>query len=208
MPYIYSAAVTSHETGIPSMRAMVLEFPNDIFCEDIESQYMLGENLLVAPIFNEDSLAKYYLPKGEWTHLLSNEVRQGGKWIEESYDYFSLPLFVRENSIIPVGNNCKDTDYDYADGLTLNIFSLKDKAETVIYNKNGDLALKVSALNENGKVTVTLDGKYNDLKICMRNIYRIENIIGATAEKCEKGVILNVNNTNRLRDIYGSKLLG
>ena len=201
MPYIYSAAVVLHKTGIPSMRAMVLEFPNDIFCEDLETQYMLGENLLVAPIFNEEGIAKYYLPKGEWTHLLSNEIKQGGEWIEETYDYFSLPLFVRENSIIPVGNNRKDPEYDYTDGLTFNIFSLKDKAEAVIYDIDGKFALKADAVNDNGKITVTLDGKYNDLKICMRNIFRIENIIGATAEKCETGVILNVNNDQVSFDI-------
>lgn len=190
MPYIYSAAVVSHKIGIPSMRAMVLEFPNDIFCEDIDTQYMLGKDILVAPIFNEEGIAKYYLPKGEWTHLLSNDVKQGGEWIEETYDYFSLPLFVRENSIIAIGNNCKDPEYDYTDRLTLNIFALKDKAETVIYDKNGEFALKADAVNENGKITVTLEGKYNDLKICMRNVDSVKDISGATCENSENGVIL------------------
>ncbi|MBR3999701.1 MAG: alpha-xylosidase, partial [Clostridia bacterium] len=192
MPYIFSAAVVSHKTGIPSMRPMVLEFPDDITCEDLDRQYMLGGNLLAAPVFNEDGNATYYLPEGEWTHLLSNEIRYGGKWMKETYDYFSLPLFVRENSIIAIGNCCKDPDYDYTDGLTLHIFALKDNAETVVYDTNGEFALKAEAVNNNGRITVTLDGKYKDLKICMRNIRKAENVCGAVCEASENGVILHV----------------
>ncbi len=192
MPYIFSCAVMSHKTGVPSMRPMVLEFPDDITCEDLDRQYMLGGSILVAPIFNEEGTATYYLPAGEWTHLLSNEIRPGGTWLKESYDYFSLPLFVRENSVIAIGSNGKSPDYDYTDGLTLHIFALKDKAETVVYDTAGEFALKAEASNENGNITVTLDGKYTDLRICMRNIRKIENVCGAVCEACEKGVLLHV----------------
>ena len=62
MPYLYSAAVETHETGVPSMRAMVLEFPEDIPCSDLDRQYMLGGDLLVAPVFSESGDVDYYLP--------------------------------------------------------------------------------------------------------------------------------------------------
>jgi alpha-D-xyloside xylohydrolase len=192
MPYIFSSAVNTHKTGIPTMRAMVLEFTDDICCEDLDKQYMLGDSLMVAPVFREDGNVTYYLPEGEWTHLLSNEVKNGGKWIKENYDFFSLPLFVKENSIIAVGKDNTKPEYDYTDGLTLNIFALKDKAEAVIYDINGEFALKAIAVNENGNITVTLDGKYNDLKICMRNVDTISNINGADCEKGKNGAILNV----------------
>jgi alpha-D-xyloside xylohydrolase len=78
MPYIFSSAVNTHKTGIPTMRAMVLEFTDDICCEDLDKQYMLGDSLMVAPVFREDGNVTYYLPEGEWTHLLSNEVKIGG----------------------------------------------------------------------------------------------------------------------------------
>lgn len=192
MPYIYSNAVISHQTGVPSMRAMVLEFTDDISCEELDRQYMLGDSLLVAPVFRNDGSVDYYLPTGEWTHLLSGEVKQGGRWMHDTYDYFSLPLFVRENSIIPIGSNCKDPEYDYTNGLTLHIFSLKDNAESVIYDTKGNPALKVSAMNENGRVTIMLDGTYTDLKICLHNVNEVKNLNGAICEMGDKGIVFTV----------------
>ena len=64
MPYIYGASVEATKTGVPVMRAMVLEFTGDPACETLDRQYMLGDSLLVAPIFNSEGIAKYYLPEG------------------------------------------------------------------------------------------------------------------------------------------------
>jgi alpha-D-xyloside xylohydrolase len=57
-------------------------------------QYMLGDALLVAPIFNDQGEATYYLPAGEWRHLLTGATVTGGTWRTETYDYFGLPLWV------------------------------------------------------------------------------------------------------------------
>lgn len=59
------------------MRAMILEFPEDPVCDSLDRQYMLGDSLLVAPVFQEDGIVEYYLPKGKWTYFLSNEVVEG-----------------------------------------------------------------------------------------------------------------------------------
>lgn len=194
MPYIYSAAVNTNQTGIPTMRAMVLEFPDDICAEDLDRQYMLGNSLMVAPVFSQEGDVLYYLPEGEWTHFLSNEIRYGGKWLRENYDFFSLPLFVRENSIIAVGNNDKQPDYDYTDGLTLHVFSLKDKAEATIYDIHGEKALKITAVNQDGQVTISLDGSYRNLCICMRNVMSVNELSGAKAEVSELGTIIYAQN--------------
>ena len=98
LPYLLDAAREAHEHGIPLMRAMCLEVPEDPACRPLEMQYMLGPALLVAPIFSSDGAAQYYLPAGEWRHLLTGEIRQGGGWFTERYDYFSLPLWVRNGS--------------------------------------------------------------------------------------------------------------
>ena len=192
MPYIYSTAVVSHMTGVPSMRAMVMEFGEDKLCDDLDMQYMYGDSLLIAPVFRSDGNVDYYLPSGEWTHLLSGEVRQGGSWQNDTYDYFSLPVFVRENSVIPVGNNRKAPDYDYTDGLTLHVFSLKDSAETAIYDTNGVQALRVNAYNNNGRITIKLDGRYSDLSICMRNIWTVRDLQNAESETGGQGIVLKV----------------
>jgi alpha-D-xyloside xylohydrolase len=94
MPYLIEAAQDAPNHGWPLLRAMILEFPDDLTCRYLDTQYMLGPALLVAPIFRPDSTASYYLPAGEWRHLLTGEVVQGPGWRREKYDYFSLPLWV------------------------------------------------------------------------------------------------------------------
>jgi alpha-D-xyloside xylohydrolase len=124
MPYLWATAVQAHTTGLPMMRAMMLEFPHDPGCDYLDRQYMLGDSLLVAPVFRHDNQVDYYLPTGRWTHFLSGEVVEGGGWRRDEYDFFSLPLFARPNSIIPVGANDARPDYDFADGVVLHIFAL------------------------------------------------------------------------------------
>jgi alpha-D-xyloside xylohydrolase len=95
MLYLFDAACEANTYGIPLMRAMCLEFPGDPACRTLDMQYMLGPALLVAPIFSSDGAAEYYLPAGEWRHLLTGEKVEGPGWRREKYDYFSLPLWVR-----------------------------------------------------------------------------------------------------------------
>lgn len=96
MPYIMGLAKYAHETGIPVMRPMHMQFPEDDNCAYLDRQYMLGDKILVAPVFSEDGHQNFYLPEGKWVHLLTGEIAEGGKWHEGVYDYFSLPLYVRE----------------------------------------------------------------------------------------------------------------
>lgn len=192
MPYIFASAVHTHNTGVPFMRAMVLEFPEDICCEDLDRQYMFGERLLVAPVFTKDGDVTYYLPEGEWTHLLAGEVKQGGKWIKENYDFFSLPLFVRENTILPIGGNDQMPDYDYTDGLTLQVYSLKDSAETVVCNTEGEEVLRVTATRNGDAVTVNLNGQYREAKLQLVNVSSVRDVTGARIEKTDRDVFLCV----------------
>ncbi|PWU70028.1 alpha-xylosidase [Gracilibacillus dipsosauri] len=160
MPYLYEQAVQNSKTGIPVMRSMVLEFPDDPLCETLDRQYMLGDSVLVAPIFNEEGIGSFYLPKGKWTHLLTGEVVEGGTWIKEKYDYFSLPLFVRPNTILPVGNSEEKPVYDYIDGVTFKIYRLdNDKKVTQnLVNAQGEYIGTVSAIRQGQRITVTTSG--------------------------------------------------
>jgi len=158
MPYIYASAVKTHQTGVPMMRPMVLIWPNDPVCCNLDMQYMFGENILVAPIFNTDGTTQTYLPDegGAWTNLLTNEKRAGGRYIAETHDYFSLGLWVKPNSVIATGRN--DTVvYDYSQDVTLHVYELIDHACTRLYSGvTGDLA---------SKLHVHLDRYGNDIKM-------------------------------------------
>ena len=65
---------------------MVLEFTKDKTCHYLDKQYMLGDSLLVAPIFNDESKAEYYLPQGIWTNFFTGKEYRGGAWIEVRFN--------------------------------------------------------------------------------------------------------------------------
>ncbi|KAI1818675.1 glycoside hydrolase family 31 protein [Poronia punctata] len=112
MPYIFAQAMDSHLHGLPLLRAMVIEFPEDRTCHTLDTQYMLGDSLLVAPIFEEQGEVTYYVPAGRWIGLLDGKVRQGPAWFTERFDNFHLPLLLRENKVLLIGpDNRPDTDW-------------------------------------------------------------------------------------------------
>ena len=160
MPYLYKTSVETSKSGVPTMRAMVLEFTEDKNCNYVDKQYMLGDNLLVAPIFNDESIAEYYLPKGTWTNFFTGEEKNGGEWITEKHDYLSIPLMVRENSIVIMGAHDDKPDYDYADGAEVRIYALQDgkEASSVVYDMKQNVDLTVSAKKDGGKISIHTEG--------------------------------------------------
>jgi alpha-D-xyloside xylohydrolase len=129
MPYVFAAAGQAHDEGTPVMRAMVVEFPEDPACTYLDRQYMLGDALLVAPVFTPDGEVSYYVPEGAWTRWGTGEVLQGPGWRREQHGFLDLPLLVRPGSVLAVGARSDRPDYDYADGVTLQIYQLADGAE-------------------------------------------------------------------------------
>ena len=161
MPYLYGAAVEAHEHGTPMMRPMMLEFPGDPACDTLDRQYMMGESLLVAPVFHADSHVDYYLPDGLWTSLLDGRKVQGGHWQKETHDFLSLPLMVRPGTVLPMGKHDDRPDYDYTDGLELHVYQLAE-GQTVtvkISDLKGQLAATYTVTMKNGKAEVATDSK-------------------------------------------------
>lgn len=156
-PYLYSSAVRTSRTGVPMMRSMVLEFENDPVCQYLDRQYMLGDSLLAAPIFNDRGEAYYYLPEGTWTNYLTGEIAEGGVWRKEHHDYMSIPLWVRENTILPVNYGLKHAADSYKEGLELKVIGLKDQAETTVYEDQKEI-LQVTVTKDVGKISVKAAG--------------------------------------------------
>lgn len=193
MPYIYQMAVNSHETGIPSMRSMVMEFEQDPAVRYLDMQYMLGDSILVAPVFSEDGAVEYYLPEGTWTHLLSGERRVGGKWYKDTYDFMSLPVYVRENTLLAIGANEKTADYDYADGVQIQVYEVQDGKEVqcLVPDQKGQNALTVTALRKNGTLTLESAGKDQHMTYLLRNVEEAGEITGAASvEKTADGLVI------------------
>ncbi|MCU1528079.1 MAG: alpha-xylosidase [Frondihabitans sp.] len=122
MPYLYAAALEASSTGVPLLRPTLLEFPDDPAVAHLDRQYLLGADLLVAPVFNAEGTVDFYLPAGTWTNFFTGHKVEGPGWQRETHGFDSLPFYVREGAVIPVGARDDRPDYDYLDGLTLRLY--------------------------------------------------------------------------------------
>ncbi|MGJ7442738.1 alpha-xylosidase [Aquipuribacter sp. MA13-6] len=122
MPYLFQVGLHAHQHGVPFMRPMQLEFPGDPAVDHLERQYLLGQDLLVAPVMSADGHVDYYLPAGTWTNLLTDEVVTGGAWRRERHDFASLPLWVREDAVLVTGARDDTPEYDYAHDALLTVY--------------------------------------------------------------------------------------
>ena len=157
MPYLYRNAIYTSQTGIPMMRSMVLEFTDDRNTAYLDKQYMMGDSLLVAPIFNDKSIAQFYLPEGKWTNYFSGKTYEDGKWYKEECGYLEIPLLARENSIVAINPDAPGPDYDYSENLTFRVFGLTGTAETTVYNMDKSEAAHIKVVRDSNTVNITVD---------------------------------------------------
>jgi alpha-D-xyloside xylohydrolase len=153
MPYLAAVAEQAHTCGTPMMRPMVLEFPTDPGVAYLERQYMLGPDLLVAPVMSMDGEVRFYLPEGTWTHLLTGERLTGSRWVTETHGFDSLPVLVREGAVIAVGAVDDRPDYDWADGVELRWFAPSEgqSQRVSLPGPNGETVATIELTLTNGE---------------------------------------------------------
>jgi alpha-D-xyloside xylohydrolase len=190
MPYLYATACQATHSGLPMMRAMVLEFEGDPACEYLDRQYMIGEALLVAPVFSEQGQVSCYLPRGTWTNFLTGERVEGNTWRQEQHGYLSIPLYVRPDSIVALGQNEHRPDYDYTDNVELHVFELQDEhqASTIVYNQQGQPALHIQISRQEKMLTIHAEGVSKPCTILLRGIATIVSVEGAEYHTSPLGV--------------------
>ncbi|KAK3698618.1 hypothetical protein LTR37_016846 [Vermiconidia calcicola] len=116
MPYLYSESLEAVKNGWPlSVRAMSLEFPEDRTAWYCDQQFMLGSKILVAPVFDESGEVEFYLPSGRWSSFWdASQTIDGPKWVKEKHNFETLPLHIRQGTILVVGKEGeKRTNYDW-----------------------------------------------------------------------------------------------
>ncbi len=178
MPYLYPASAQAAVYGTPVMRAMMLEFPEDPACDYLDRQYMLGDDLMVAPVFSEQGDVDFYLPQGRWTHLLSNDVIEGSRWHRQQHGFNSLPLYVRPNTLLALGSNNQKPDYDYSERPEFHLFELAEGGmiETHLTDLQGKIVFTLTATRSGNEITVTPKGKAKQWMLCLRNIGKVQDI--------------------------------
>ena len=112
IPYTYSLAYGSYQTGAPFMRALWMDFANDPKVSNISDEYMYGPALLVAPVTEQGAKSRtVYLPAGaDWYNYWTNERIHGGQSISVAAPIDTIPLFVRAGSILPIGTDVLNGD--------------------------------------------------------------------------------------------------
>ncbi|KAK9478019.1 glycosyl hydrolases family 31-domain-containing protein [Lipomyces japonicus] len=137
-PYIISQALNAHHTGVSVLRALFVEIPEDPVNWTVDTQYFFGSEILVAPVFHSHKVT-YYVPAGKWYGLIDNKIRQGGQYLTETHDFFSLPVLLRPGGVVVFGGTDSDGfDYEYADGFTvvINAADAIDKTVDIADYKN------------------------------------------------------------------------
>jgi alpha-D-xyloside xylohydrolase len=192
MPYLFGAAVEAHQRGIPMMRAMLLEFPGDPACEYLDRQYMLGDSLLVAPVFSFDGDVRYYVPAGRWTSFISGEVIEGPGWVQETHGYLSLPLLARPNSVIPVGNIDHRPDYDYGNAVTLRLYQFAEGSykSITVPTQTGGVDAVFETKRRNGQIAVRCEGNTKPWRVLLVGVEAVAAVEGGSVEKTIQGVLI------------------
>ena len=182
LPYTYSLAYRSYQTGAPYMRALFMDFPADPKVSDIPDEYMYGPAFLVAPVTEQGATHRtVYLPAGcDWYNYWTNERLHGGQTIVADSPIDTLPLFVRAGSIVPLGSEVESTQQTQTiaylrvyPGANGSFILFEDDGKTYAYEKGGGSTTKLtwddaanqlthygkSASNELGKTIVVVIGR-------------------------------------------------
>ena len=102
LPYLYSAARRAPD-GIPLVRPLVFDHPSDPTTRHVDDEYLLGPDLLVAPMFKPRGSRDVYLPEGGWYDYWTDRPVDGRRWIRYEAELETLPLFVRAGAVLPMG---------------------------------------------------------------------------------------------------------
>ncbi|KZV69553.1 glycoside hydrolase family 31 protein [Peniophora sp. CONT] len=139
MPYIYSVALKTHATGVPMMRPLFVEFPSDPTVWNIDTQYMLGPSLLVAPVFTESGEVQFYIPAGRWYGLIDGLPRDGPGYFTETHDFLSMPLLLRPDAAIvtaqeqlPEPGTKRSAAFDYTEAVTVIVNATMKKMDVTL----------------------------------------------------------------------------
>lgn len=157
MPYLFSQAVKTSSTGVPMMRAMVIDFAEDPACLFLDRQYMLGDNLLCAPVLSEDGVVQYYLPEGKWTDIITGETIEGGRYVKKKCSYLEMPVLAKLGSIIVYGDFNNSFEYDYINNANAVIYNLEDgkSSETEVYDIDANRVMSMKAERNGNEICVT-----------------------------------------------------
>ena len=192
VPYLWRAALQAHEEGLPVLRPMVLAAPRDPACRHLDHQYMLGDDLLVAPVFNPEGIGEFYVPEGDgpWTDWFTGERFEPGRRYRRKIPYDRIPLLARPGAVVPVGACDDGPEYDWAAGATFRVFEPRPGSRGEIRGRDGALLASLDAVSIEGGLELRLGGSAAARRIALANL-ETGKVEGATPSREDFFAILS-----------------
>ncbi len=168
LPYLYACFYRYHEEGLPPVRALVLEFPNDPGVCAIDDQYMFGDALMAAPFLRTASERLVYFPSGcDWLDFRTHKKYAGGGKQKIQGEPGDVPLFVKENSLLPLATPVEYLSRETIFDLAVRVYGdtpapfvlIEDDGETYAYEQ-GQIN-RVTLAWENDTVNVCREGNFS-----------------------------------------------
>lgn len=149
MPYIYTLAGMTYHNDYTIMRGLVMDFQKDTAVKNIGDQFMFGPSLLINPVYNYKERSKtLYLRGGQgWYNLYSGKYMSGGKNITVHATYDTIPVYIKEGSIIPAGPEIQYTGEKAANPITLYVYTGKDSSFTLYEDENTNYNYEKGSFN-------------------------------------------------------------
>jgi len=157
VPYLYTYAEVAANTGLPVVRPLLLEYQDDPVVHRMDTQYLLGEDLLVAPVFTDEGTRSVYLPEGEWRYYWTGERYAGRQTVDVDVGLADLPLFVRAGSVVPQREPTQSVQPGTPQELTFEATLAERAAEGRYYDETADELVTVGVTSTDDAVAVDLE---------------------------------------------------
>ncbi|OPZ29056.1 MAG: Alpha-xylosidase [Lentisphaerae bacterium ADurb.BinA184] len=154
MPYIYGSAIVCVRDSLPMLRALVIEYPDDLAVRNLSDEFLFGDSLLVAPVFSEDDGRQVYLPAGVWTDWWTGERIPGGQSLRVEAGLERLPLYLREGALVPLGPVMNYVDEKPTDEIELVVAAFSGDGVSRFNVPLGRHTVPVRYESRNGQHTV------------------------------------------------------
>ncbi|MFD5829689.1 TIM-barrel domain-containing protein [Lentzea sp. NPDC060358] len=203
VPYLYSLAEQANRTGVPMVRPAYLEYPGSPEAySTVDSQFLLGQDMLVAPITTPGTTAstRVWFPPGQWTDYFTGQVYQGNTWATVSAGLDTMPVFLRSGGVLVerTGNVTNDAQ-NKTDALTVHV-TAGAKGEFSLYEDGGKkLSSRTRIVQDGDKVTVHpakgwFPGKVSkrDWTVVVHNADGTTRTVKATAKSALQKLVVRI----------------
>lgn len=180
MPHLYNLFYEASQTGIPVLRPLMLEYPEDPNTFELADQFLVGDSILVAPVYRPDTQMRLvYLPAGMWVNYWTNERVEGGQYVTVPTPLETMPIFIKAGSFIAEGPIEQYAGEKQGADLTIHLYPLEGVSEYVYYEDDGRTfdyeqgtynRLKLSCKQESGELEISYTYEHKSYESGRKNL--------------------------------------